>query len=190
MTSAGEVVLETDRLLLRRWRVSDAAFQRQLWTERDPRVPPHRIGGDGHPTLEDIEGWIRSGDPDPSLGLLVAERRGSADAVGYCGLIPNVRGQDGEPELAYEFLHLVWRQGYATEAARPVVRFAFSDLGAERLTAGWFDDNTASGAVLHKLLTDCESLANSCHAAARLRRTARLRRRRRSDYRRLLASAA
>ena len=85
-TSAGEVVLETDRLLLRRWRVSDAAFQRQLWTERDPRVPPHRrIGGDGHPTLEDIEGWIRSGDPDPSLGLLVAERRGSADAVGYCG---------------------------------------------------------------------------------------------------------
>jgi hypothetical protein len=40
--SAGEVVLETDRLLLRRWRVSDAALQRELWTERDLRVPPHR----------------------------------------------------------------------------------------------------------------------------------------------------
>ncbi len=31
------------------------------------------------------------------------------------------------------------------------MRFAFEDLGAVRLTAGWFDDNPASGAVLHKL---------------------------------------
>ncbi len=31
------------------------------------------------------------------------------------------------------------------------MRFAFEDKGAERLTAGWFDDNPASGAVLHKL---------------------------------------
>ena len=151
MTSAGEVVLETDRLLLRRWRVSDAAFQRQLWTERDPRVPPHRrIGGDGHPTLEDIEGWIRSGDPDPSLGLLVAERRGSADAVGYCGLIPNVHGQEDEPELAYEFLRVVWRQGYATEAAQAVL-----ELGrGVRLPSLWAtvrEWNIASRRVMAKL---------------------------------------
>ncbi|WP_308465639.1 GNAT family N-acetyltransferase [Rathayibacter soli] len=54
--SAGQVVLETDRLLLRPWRVSDAALQRELLAERDPRVPQHRrIGPDGHPTVEDLE---------------------------------------------------------------------------------------------------------------------------------------
>ncbi len=35
--------LETDRLVLRHAKESDAAIYRQLWTERDPRVPPHRL---------------------------------------------------------------------------------------------------------------------------------------------------
>ncbi len=38
MTGDG-VVLETDRLWLRPWRVTEAAIKRELWTERDPRVP-------------------------------------------------------------------------------------------------------------------------------------------------------
>ena len=149
--SAGEVVLETDRLLLRRWRVSDAALQRELWTERDPRVPPHRrIDPDGHPTVEDIEDWIRRGDPDASLGLLAAERKNSSVVIGYCGLIPNVHGQDGEPELAYEFLRKVWRQGYASEASTAVVSWA-KESGYGRLWATVRDWNTASRRVMTKL---------------------------------------
>jgi len=44
-----------------------------------------------------------------------------------------------------------WGRGFATEAARRVARFTFDELGAERLAAGWFDDNPASGRVLRKL---------------------------------------
>jgi hypothetical protein len=48
---AGVVVLETDRLVLRRWQVSEAVLQRTLWAERDPRTPPHRrITSDGRST--------------------------------------------------------------------------------------------------------------------------------------------
>jgi 8-oxo-dGTP diphosphatase len=54
-------------------------------------------------------------------------------------------------EFGYWYGRRFWNQGYATEAARPVLRFAFEDMGAERLTAGWYDDNPASGAVLYKL---------------------------------------
>ena len=55
-------VVETERLLLRPWRVSEAAIQRELWTERDPRVPRTApIDADGHPTVADIEHWIRAG---------------------------------------------------------------------------------------------------------------------------------
>src|SRR3954471_4187995 len=51
-TPGHEVVLETDRLLLRPWRASEVVFQRELWTERDPRVPPHRRhDADGPPRL-------------------------------------------------------------------------------------------------------------------------------------------
>jgi [ribosomal protein S5]-alanine N-acetyltransferase len=46
--------LETDRLILRHPRAGEAAIYRQLWTERDPRVPPRRrINAEGQPTVED-----------------------------------------------------------------------------------------------------------------------------------------
>jgi RimJ/RimL family protein N-acetyltransferase len=68
--------------------------------------------------------------------------------IGMCSV---ERGESGDWEFGYWYGKPYWGQGYATEAARPVLRFAFEDIGAERLTAGWYDDNPASGAVLHKL---------------------------------------
>jgi hypothetical protein len=60
-TPGRAVELETGRLLLRPWRVAEAAVQRELWTERDPRVPPHRrIDADGHPSVADLEESIRT----------------------------------------------------------------------------------------------------------------------------------
>lgn len=146
-----DVVFETERLLLRSWRVSDAAVQRELWTERDPRVPPHRrISPDGHPTLEDIEDMIRRDDGHPFPGLLAAEQKSSGQVIGYCGLIPNKHGRAEEPELAFEFLRKVWCQGFATEAAWAVLQQAQAS-GCRRVWATVRDWNTASRRVLAKL---------------------------------------
>lgn len=145
------IVLETDRLLLRPWRVSEAAVQHEMWTERDPRVPAHRrIDAEGRPTVEDVEGWIRNWSPSDSLGLLAAERKGPGDVIGYCGLIANTHGPDGEPELAFELLRRVWGQGYATEAALAVLGWAQAS-GFRRLWATVRDWNGASRGVLAKL---------------------------------------
>jgi RimJ/RimL family protein N-acetyltransferase len=142
-------MLETDRLLLRPWRVADAVVQRELWTERDPRVPPHRrIDADGHPTLAELEEGIRASPPPSSLGLFAVEVKNDADVVGYCGLIDS--GRASEPELAFELLRRVWGQGYATEASCAVLDWARSS-GHERLWATVWDWNTASRRVLAKL---------------------------------------
>ncbi|WP_026875449.1 hypothetical protein [Jiangella gansuensis] len=73
--------LETDRLILRRSRVGDAAIYRQMWTERDPRVPPHRqIDPEGRPTVEDIAAQIRAArEEQPARRHRKAERRSSRD---------------------------------------------------------------------------------------------------------------
>jgi RimJ/RimL family protein N-acetyltransferase len=68
--------------------------------------------------------------------------------IGMCGL---ERLEANVWELGYWYGKSYWRQGYATEAARAVMRFAFDDLGAVMLTAGWFVDNPKSGRVLEKL---------------------------------------
>ena len=151
-----ETLVETARLRLRPWRVADAAFQREMWLERDPRVPPHRrIDAYGHPTVTDLEESIRAAGPS-SAGLLVVERKDDGAVLGYCGLIDSERGSN-EPELAYEFLREFWGRGYATEAGWAVVDWAIS-LGRVRLWAHVWDWNIGSRRVLAKLgFTESES---------------------------------
>jgi [ribosomal protein S5]-alanine N-acetyltransferase len=143
--------LETDRLILRRRRVSEAALYRQLWTERDLRVPPHRrIDSEGRPTVADIAAQIRVAIAEPRPGILAVERKGTADVIGYCGLTTHGNGSADEPELAYELLRAAHGRGYATEAGRAVVTWA-SEAGYRRLWAGVWDWNVASRRVLEKL---------------------------------------
>jgi [ribosomal protein S5]-alanine N-acetyltransferase len=146
----GEVVLETDRLWLRPWRATEAVVLRQLWTERDPRVPSHRrIDADGHPTVAELEDRIRTSQPSSS-GLLAIERKADRDVIGYCGLIDDARGWHGESELAFELLRRVWGHGYATEASRAVLDWGRSS-GYVRLWATVWEWNTASRRVLAKV---------------------------------------
>lgn len=143
-----DLVLETDRLLLRPWRVAEAVIQRELWCERDPRVPPHRrIDEFGRPNLAAFEEAIRTNQPS-STGLLAVERKAAGDVIGYCGLVDSGRAR--EPELAFELLRRSWGEGYATEASRAVLDWAGSS-GYTRLWASVWDWNTASRRVLAKL---------------------------------------
>jgi len=143
--------LETDRLILRRSRAGDAAIYRQLWTERDPRVPPQRrTDSEGRPTVEDIAAQIRAEREESGPGLLAVERKGTADVIGYCGLIIHGNGSPDEPELAYELLRAAHGCGYATEAGKAVITWA-SEAGYRRLRAGVWDWNVASRRVLDKL---------------------------------------
>jgi RimJ/RimL family protein N-acetyltransferase len=147
----GEERLETDRLILRRPCIDDAAVYRQLWVERDPRVPPHRqISLDGRPTVEDIAAKIRAEHDDPRSRLLTVELKGTADVIGYCGLTAHGNGSPDEPEIAYELLRAAHNRGYATEAGEAVVAWA-REAGYRRLWAGVWDWNIASRRVLEKL---------------------------------------
>lgn len=161
--------LQTERLLLRPQTVDDAVVQRQLWLERDARVPAHRrIGEDGRPTVADIEERIRAATVS-DLGLLTVERKDTGDVIGYCGLIDTGRGGSGEPEIAFELLQRTWRRGYATEASRAVLAWARSS-GFERLWATVWDWNLASLRVLGKLgftMTD-EAEAHPGHGTTML----------------------
>ena len=74
-------------------------------------------------------------------------RKNDGVFLGACGL--NLK--DGRFELGYWLGKPFWGRGYATEAARKVLSFAFHDLKAASVWAGWFHDNPASGRVLEKL---------------------------------------
>ena len=82
---------------------------------------------------------IRADGDKSEPGLLAVVRKGTADVIGYCGLVFHGNGSPDEPELAYELLQAAHGYGYATEAGYP------------RLWAAVRDWNLASRRVLEKL---------------------------------------
>ena len=144
-------MLRTERLVLRPWRVTDAAFQHLLWSERDPRVPAHRrLSPDGHPTVAELGERLRRYRQEPCPGLLVIEREDGGGAIGYCGLVASQLGDADEPELAYELRRSAHGQGHATEAGAAVVGLA-RELGHRSLASTVRAWNGPSLRVLDRL---------------------------------------
>lgn len=80
-------------------------------------------------------------------GALAAVLRTSGQVIGYL-LFHEV--EPGAYEIGWVFHRAHWRQGYAYEASRALMQYAFETLGARRVTAETVDPIRAAG-LLKKL---------------------------------------
>jgi RimJ/RimL family protein N-acetyltransferase len=135
-------VLETERLVLRAPCREDAKALARLINDRRIAINTARVP---YPySVEDAEQFIaavnRQGGEVAFMIIL-------DDAlIGGCG----VARSDSGPELGYWVGVPFWGQGFATEAARAVIDYAFGPLGHEVLEAGARVSNPASRRVLEK----------------------------------------
>jgi len=140
-------ILETERLLLRPPKATDISRFVPLL---DDFAVSKNLASVPYPYTEDdgcafivkaASGWATR--EDLTFAVL---RKADAAYIGMCGVHP-ARGW----EFGYWFGKRYWGKGYASEAGARIVAFAFEVLNAEKLVAGWFYDNPASGRVLEKL---------------------------------------
>ena len=75
--------------------------------------------------------------------------REGAELVG--GVTLAITPEDARAHLTYWIGVPYWGKGFATEAAREIVRYAFEELGLHRLYAAHFGSNPASGKVMRKI---------------------------------------
>ena len=124
-------MLTTDRLLLRRWHESDREPFAAL--NADPEVmryfPSTRTRAESDGMVDRLDAAIEA----DGFGLWAVERRDSAAFVGFVGLSrptfdPALVGQ---VEIGWRLAREAWGQGFATEAAHGVVRFASDPSGAD-----------------------------------------------------------
>ena len=138
------------RLILRAPTMTDkAVFVRLL---NDYEVTKN-LGPVEHPYTDDLfREYLERTDRERRAGTDFNMAVTRAMDGAFLGLV-SVHCNPTEPtvSIGYWYGRPYWGQGYATEAARPMLRFAFEDLGAEAMTSGFFVDNPNSGRVLEKL---------------------------------------
>ena len=145
------VTLETERLVLRQFRLSDADAMNRVFGDTEVM----RFG-DGVKTHEWVKDWIRRSlenhQPESRIGPLAGIEKRTKETVGYCGLFyfPDVFGQP-ETEIGYRLVRPYWGRGYATEAAKSVRDYAFNTLRLPRLISMIDPQNVASIRVAEKL---------------------------------------
>jgi ribosomal-protein-alanine N-acetyltransferase len=139
------VILETDRLILRRLQPDDLDDLAALYQDPDIR----RYFPEGTltraETAEELAWFTGGGDPAHSrFGLWATIHKESQAFIGRSGLIPwEIEGRP-EIEIAYLIAKSHWRQGLGAEIATALVRYGFAELGLSRLIALIDPQNEAS----------------------------------------------
>ncbi|MBC7814664.1 MAG: GNAT family N-acetyltransferase [Burkholderiales bacterium] len=149
-TTNMQIVRNTPRLLLRRLDTDDiSAVHRMLNDEDVARM----LIGIPHPISREWTGdWVTDIDAAIEWGIAFnfAITRKSDDALMGCvGL--DLNAEYRRAELGYWIGRSYWGQGYATEAARRMLRFGFDEIGLNRITSTVFPHNSVSAHVLDKL---------------------------------------
>jgi [ribosomal protein S5]-alanine N-acetyltransferase len=148
---AGAPVLRTTRLVLGRFLPEDASELQRLAGERAIADTTLSIP---HPyTLDHALAWIgtqrREAVRRRSANFAVRVPSGPS-LVGCVGL-RDIDPEHLQAELGFWIGREWWGSGYATEAAREVVRYAFDQLGLNRIYAHHMVRNPAAGVVLRRI---------------------------------------
>jgi ribosomal-protein-alanine N-acetyltransferase len=143
-------VLETDRLILRPFALSDAKEVQRL--AGDVAVADTTLNIP-HPYPDGAaEEFISSHPAKYAHGEAVTfaiTLKEDGSLIGGVGL--NVAKRFCRAELGYWIAKAFWNQGFATEAGRAVIEFGFVQWGLHKIVGTYFSRNPASGCVMKKI---------------------------------------
>jgi ribosomal-protein-alanine N-acetyltransferase len=144
-------MLETERLLLRRWQDSDREPFAAM--NADPRVmeffPGTLTREESDRLIDDIESHF----DNRGFGLFATELKAERALIGFIGLHVASFQAHFTPcvEIGWRIAVPYWGKGLATEGSKEVIRFAFEWLRLESLVSFTVPENTASRRLMEKL---------------------------------------
>ncbi|MBR3246991.1 MAG: GNAT family N-acetyltransferase [Clostridiales bacterium] len=143
-------ILETERLILRRWEAGDA--EDMFRYASDPDVgpitgwPPHKNVEESLFVIENVlngeEAYaICLKTDNKAIGAIELRLKGRADLA----------NADDECELGFWLGKPFWGRGIMPEASRELLRHAFEDLGMKKVWCGYYDGNSKSMRAQEKI---------------------------------------
>ena len=146
--------LETDRLILRELKLSDAeAFfamdsnpnvHKYLWNKPVQKIEE----------INEIIDSVRKQYVDNGIGRFAMISKETNEFIGWAGLKFNtemVNNKVNFYDIGYRLDEKFWRKGYASEATFAWIKYAFETMKIKTMEAAAHTDNVASNRILQKI---------------------------------------
>ena len=143
--------LKSERLLLRRWRAEDRAPFAEL--NADPAVMEHFPSVMSREASDAFVDKIEAYFDQRGFGFWAVEVTQTGEFIGFTGLgVPTFDAHfTPAVEIGWRLRRSGWGHGYASEAARRVLAFAFEEVGLEEVVALTSTTNLRSQAVMRRI---------------------------------------
>ncbi len=149
-----DLILETDRLILREFKLSDAeAF---FAMDSNPKVhqylwnkPVQKM----EETIEIIE-FVRKQYIENGIGRFAMISKDTNEFIGWAGLKHNtekVNNKINFYDIGYRLDEKFWGKGYASEATFAWLKYAFETMNIKTIEAAAHTENVASNRILQKI---------------------------------------
>lgn len=145
------MIIETPRLILRTWKDSD--LEPMAAIDQDPKVCEF-LPGQG--SLEGTRGgiaYIKQHFETHGFSVYAVELKSTGEMIGFVGLsVPSFEAHFTPcVEIAWRLASHHWNQGYATEAAKAVLQYAFTKLNLNEVVSFTVANNYASRRIMEKI---------------------------------------
>jgi ribosomal-protein-alanine N-acetyltransferase len=156
---SGDLILETDRLCLRKLLPCDVQDLYEM--DSDPEV--HRYIHCPVSHISESEWYvteIHRQYKETGLGRLAVTLKETGEFLGWAGIKVEQNENDHEQfyDLGFRFLRKNWGKGYATEASKALIDWGFKVKNLDKICAYIFSDNEDSKKVLLKCgLKECNT---------------------------------
>ncbi len=141
--------METPRLLLRQFTMADASLILGLNSKAATVKFLHEPLLQTIADAEKVLTQIILPQYKLNLGRWAVHLKDSNAFIGWCGL--KYSAALNETDIGYRFLEQYWGKGYATEAAKHTLEYAFNTLHLQSVTGRAHIDNTASIKILETI---------------------------------------
>ena len=145
------IILETNRLILRTWTEEDIDVMARI--DQDPKVCEFLPAiGNRESTEAGVRKTMQHYEKH-GYSLYAVELKSSHEFIGWVGLaIPSFEAPFMPAvEIGWRLSSNHWNQGYATEAAKAVLYYAFTTLGLKEVVSFTAVNNKPSRRVMEKI---------------------------------------
>lgn len=150
MQHQGTVVIETERLILRPFKIEDADYAFKNWTNDDKVTrfltwPTHK---DKSVTQKIIADWVASYH-NKNFYQWAIELKTLKEPIGTISVVGS-NEKTAMLHIGFAIGSKWWNQGYASEALSAIIPFLFEEVKARRIESQHDPNNPGSGKVMQK----------------------------------------